>query len=139
MGPRLVTLIEVFQAGIGLLLGGISFYLLVLTRYSSGPDDRARLRIAAAVLLAIAVPAAISCWGLVKRRKWGWWLAFASDVAGLVLLLWDPVTDRSWPDWGEAAFIFLFGVPSVLLLLSAVRRQFAGKPSAASDSGKINS
>lgn len=139
MGRSLVTLIEVFQAGIGVLLGAASFYLLAQTRQSSDPDVRAGLEIAAAVVMALAVPAAVSCWGVVKRKWWGWWLAFAIDVAGLVLFLWDPVADRSWPDWEEAGFIILFGVPAVLLLLGAVRRQFARKPGVVLDSGTIKS
>jgi drug/metabolite transporter (DMT)-like permease len=139
MGRRLVTLIEIFQAGIGLLLGATSFYLLAQTRQSSDPDVRAGLEIASAVVLAIAVPAGVSCWGVVKRRWWGWWLAFAIDVAGLVLFLWDPVADRSWPDWEEVGFIVLFGIPVVLLLLGTVRRQFARNATVVSDSGKINS
>jgi hypothetical protein len=139
MGARLVTLIEVFQAGIGLLLGAASFYLLAQTRQSNDPDVRAGLQIASAIVLAIAIPAGVSCWGLVKRKWWGWWLAFAIDVAGLVLLLWDPVADRSWPEWEEAGFIILFGVPTILLLLGTVRRQFARNAAVVSDSGKINS
>ena len=139
MGRRLVTLIEIFQAGIGLLLGATSFYLLAQTRQSSDPDVRAGLEIASAVVLAIAVPAGVSCWGVVKCRWWGWWLAFAIDVAGLVLFLWDPVADRSWPDWEEVGFIVLFGIPVVLLLLGTVRRQFARNATVVSDSGKINS
>lgn len=139
MGRSLVTLIEVFQAGIGLLLGAVSFYLLAQTRQSSDPDVRAGLEIASAVILALAVPAGVSCWGVVKRKWWGWWLAFSIDVAGLVLFLWDPVADQSWPDREEAGFIILFGIPAVLLLLGPVRRQFARNPGVASDSGKINS
>jgi hypothetical protein len=138
MGPRLLTLIEVFQAGIGLLLGATSFYLLAQTRHSGDPDVRAGLEIASAVVMALAVPAGVSCWGVVKRKWWGWWLAFAIDVAGLVLFLWDPVADRSWPAREEAGFVILFGVPAVLLLLGPVRRQFARK-AVVSDSGKINS
>ena|ERR1700680_818020 len=139
MGRKLLALIEVIQAVVTLLLGGISFYLLALTRHSDDPDVRAGLRIVAAMVLALALPVGISCCGLVKRKKWGWWLALAIDVLGLVLFLWDPVADRSWPDPDEAALIFLFAVPAALLLLDPVRRQFAGNAKAVNDSGNINS
>ena len=74
------------QVLLGLMLAGLTIYLLALTRShetltAPNPADAVRgLRIGAAVLGVPAVITLIGVGGLLKRRTWGWILSLAIDV-----------------------------------------------------------
>jgi uncharacterized membrane protein (DUF2068 family) len=122
----LVTVAIVLQLLLGLLLAGLSIYVLTLTRSSANvadPDSADAIRgllIGAAVLGVPAVITLIAAWGLWGRRFWGWVLSLATDVGVLAVLIYNLVT-ASNHDGDEIKLAVAFVVPLVLLLLPQVR------------------
>jgi hypothetical protein len=121
--PWLVTTTAAVQSIAGVALTAV--YLLVWFNNAGeagGPEI-----LILAILGFLAVLVILSCWGLWKSKAWGWWLAVLMNLLGLITYLWDPVMRRVWPDKDELAFIVLFTVLVVFLLLPQVRGFFLRK------------
>jgi hypothetical protein len=124
--PLLVTVVIVLQLLLGLLLAGLSIYVLTLTRSPetlADPDSVATthgLLIGAAVLGLPAVITLIGAWGLWTRRFWGWLLSFATDVGVLAVLIYNVVGESN-REGDEIKLAAAFVVPAILLLLPSVR------------------
>lgn len=125
----LITILIVLQALLGVLLAGLTVYLLALTRSRETLADPERaetvqgLLIGAAVLGGPAVITLLAVRGLWKRRFWGWMLSLATDVGMLGVLVYSFFDDHDF----DAVLIALAGgflVPPVLLLLPGVRKFF---------------
>ena len=125
----LITIVNVLQLLLGLLLAGLTIYLLILTRSRetlADPDSADTvhgLLIAAVVLGVPALITLIAVWGLWKRRFWGWVLSLGTDVGTLAVLVYSMIDEGSW-EGDEIALAAGIVVPVVLLLLPAVRTFF---------------
>lgn len=111
-----------------------AIFLLVLAHKArlkppaANPEQEARGLVEAAEIVAgMALPAVLSCWGLWKGRRWGWWLATFINAVGLTIFLWDPITSHARPDADELTFIAMFAVLLLLLFLGPVRRFYLRK------------
>ena len=118
--PWLATTVAAFQTLLGLALIATALTLVVAAK-SATPRDTGDFA-AAGILGAIGLLVLASCWGLWRMMRWGRWMALTIDVIGLVTFLWDPITRRVKPDTDEIAFIVLFAVLVVLLILVSVRK-----------------
>jgi hypothetical protein len=122
----LISIVNVAQFLLGLVLAGLTIYLLMLTRSSktlADPDsaDKVHGLLIGAVVLGIpALITLIGALGLWKERFWGWVLSLATDVGTLAVLVYSMVDERDWDgdDLSLAAGVFL---PVILLLLPKVR------------------
>ena len=123
--PWLVIVAVVLEGVLGLILFATAVFMVVAARLA-GNLDAAEIT-AASILCLIGLVVLTSCFGLLKSRSWGWWLAETANLVGLVAFLWDPVTRRVRPDPDETAFIVLFGVLLLLFLLAPVRGFFLRK------------
>ncbi|MFY9562539.1 MAG: hypothetical protein WAQ52_20085 [Terriglobales bacterium] len=125
--PTLVVVVNVLQFLLGLLLAGLTIYVLALTRSPdtlADPDAAGTMHgllIGAAVLGVPALITLIAAWGLWKRRFWGWVLSLATDV-GVVAVLVYNIVGESDREGDEIALAAGFVVPAILLLLPAVRK-----------------
>jgi hypothetical protein len=125
----LITIVNVLQLLLGLLLAGLTIYLLILTRSRetlADPDSADTvhgLLIGAVVLGVPALITLIAVWGLWKRRFWGWVLSLGTDVGTLAVLVYSMIDEGDWEGY-EMALAAGIVVPVVLLLLSAVRTFF---------------
>jgi hypothetical protein len=123
----LISVVNVLQLLLGLVLAGLSIYLLTLTRSPetlADPDSAGtvhRLLIGAAVLGIPALITLIGVFGLWKRRFWGWVLSLATDVGTLVVLVYSMIGERDW-EGAEIALAAGCVLAIVLLLLPAVRK-----------------
>jgi uncharacterized membrane protein (DUF2068 family) len=120
-------IVNVLQVLLGVVLAGLTTYLLILTRSREtlGEPDASDtvhgLLIAAAVLGVPVVVMLIAAWGLWKRRFWGWALSLATDVGMLAVFLYDIVVEHDH-DSDEITMALGFVVPAILLLLPGVRK-----------------
>ncbi len=123
----LATLVTVWQWLLGLLLAGLTVYLLLLTRsrgIREGADAADAIRGLLIGAAALAVPAVITltaAFGLWKGRFWGWALSLGTDVGMTGLLIYSMFDDGEL----DAALVVLtaaFVVPVVLLMLPVARR-----------------
>jgi uncharacterized membrane protein (DUF2068 family) len=127
--PALVTVVNVVQTLLGLLLAGITVYLIVLTKSKEilaeqeAADTVRGLLIGALVLGIPAVITLIAAVGLWKGRFWGWVLSLATDVGMLAVLMYSMMDDNEI-DTEMLVLTLGFVVPVVLLLLPAVRNFF---------------
>jgi len=138
----LITIVVFLQLLLGVLLAGLTVYLLALTRSPetlAEPDAAEtihRLMIGAAVLGVPALITLVGVSGLWKRRFWGWALSLATDVGVLAVLAYN-VVGESDRDGDEIALAAGFVVPVVLLLLPKVRKFYwnttSPQPSAKSE------
>ena len=125
--PLLITVVNVLETLLGLLLAGLTAYLLTLTRSPEtlaepdAADSIHGLLIGAAVLGVPALITLIASWGLWKGRFWGWVLALATDVGVLAVLGYSAVGEGS-RDWDDIALAVGCVVPIALLLLPQVRK-----------------
>jgi ABC-type tungstate transport system substrate-binding protein len=125
----LITIVNVLQSFLGLVLAGLTVYLLVLTRSRetlAEPDAAETvhgLLIGAVVLGVPALITLVAAWGLWKRRFWGWALSLATDVGVLAVFVYNVVGEND-REGDEIALAASFVVPIVLLLLPAVRKYF---------------
>jgi hypothetical protein len=125
----LITIVNVLQSFLGLVLAGLTVYLLALTRSRetlANPDAAETvhgLLIGAVVLGVPALITLIASWGLWKRRFWGWALSLATDVGVLAVFVYNVVGEND-REGDEIALAASFVVPIVLLLLSAARKFF---------------
>ena len=139
--PWLITTVSVMQTLGAIALSGVVIYLLVLAyqaRQKPGVDAQEEaygLLIGACVLGIIALPGIVSAWGMWRSKAWSWWLSLVFDLLGLATFLRDPVARGAWPDIDELAFIVVFVVALVLLLLAPVRRFFLRKTNEVAESG----
>ena len=123
----LISIVNVLQLLLGLVLAGLTIYLLVLTRSPqtlADPDPGGTvhgLLIGAAVLGVPAVITLIGVFGLWKRRFWGWVLSLATDVGTLAVLVYSVIDERDW-EGDEISLAAGCVVPIILLLLPAVRK-----------------
>ena len=126
----LISIVNLLQLLLGLVLAGLSIYLLALTRSPktlADPDPAGTvhgLLIGAAVLGVPALITLIGVFGLWERRFWGWVLSLATDVGTLVVLVYSMIDERD----GEGDEIALAGgsvVLIVLLLLPTVRKFYS--------------
>ena len=130
MKPSLLVKVGiVLQFLLGLLLVGLTVYVLALTRSPetlAEPDAAETIHgllIGAVVLGVPAVVTLVASWGLRRRRFWGWVLSLATDVGMLGVLLYNMIDERDL-DGSESALAGAFVVPLVLLLLPGVRKFF---------------
>jgi len=125
----LITIVNVLQSCIGLVLAGLTVYLLALTRSRetlTEPDASETvhgLLIGAVVLGVPALITLIAAWGLWKRRFWGWVLSLATDVGVLAVFVYNIVGEND-REGSEIALAAGFVVPIILLLLPSVRKFF---------------
>jgi uncharacterized membrane protein (DUF2068 family) len=125
----LVTIVIVLQALLGVVLAGLTVYLLALTRSPetlADPDAAGTvhgLLIGAAVLGVPAVITLVAVWGLWKRRFWGWVLSLATGVGMLGVLVYSIIDDHDL-DGSLIALMAGFLVPVVLLMLPPVRTSY---------------
>ncbi len=125
----LITIVNVLQSFLGLVLAGLTVYLLVLTRSREtlaepdAGDTVHGLLIGAVVLGVPALITLVAAWGLWKRRFWGWALSLATDVGVLAVFVYNVVGEND-REGDEIALAASFVVPIVLLLLPAVRKFF---------------
>jgi len=125
----LITIVNVLQSFLGLVLAGLTVYLLVLTRSRetlAEPDaaDTVHGLLIGAVVLGVPVLITlVAAWGLWKRRFWGWALSLATDVGVLAVFVYNVVGEND-REGDEIALAASFVVPIVLLLLPAVRKFF---------------
>ena len=125
--PLLIAVVNVLETLLGLLLAGLTVYLLTLTRSPEtlaepdAPDAVHGLVIGALVLGIPALITLIAAWGLWKGRAWGWALSVATNVGVLAVLGYNAVGESS-RDWDDIALAVGFVVPIVLLLLPQVRK-----------------
>jgi len=127
--PALVTFVNVVQTLLGLMLAGITIYLIVLTKSKetlAEPDAADAVRGLLIGALVIGIPAVITLIavvGLWKGRLWGWVLSLATDVGMVAVLVYSMIDDNEI----DAEMLVLtlgFVVPLVLLLLPVVRKFF---------------
>ena len=122
----LISIVNLLQLLLGLMLAGLSIYLLALTRSPktlADPDPAGTvhgLLIGAAVLGVPALITLIGALGLWKRRFWGWVLSLATDVGTLTVLVYSMIDERDW-EGDEIALAAGCLVLIVLLLLPKVR------------------
>jgi hypothetical protein len=125
----LITVIYVLQFLLGIVLAGLSIYVLALTRSQetlADPDAVGTvhgLLIGALVLGIPALITLIAAWGLWKGRLWGWVLSLATDVGVLAVFAYD-ILDENSHDGSDIALAVSFVVPLILLLLPAVRKYY---------------
>ncbi len=125
----LITIVNVLQSCLGLVLAGLTVYLLALTRSREtlaeldASETVHGLLIGAVVLGVPALITLIAAWGLWKRRFWGWALSLATDVGVLAVFVYNIVGEND-REGSEIALAAGFVVPIVLLLLPAVRKFF---------------
>jgi hypothetical protein len=125
----LITIVNVLQSLLGLVLAGLTIYLVALTRSRetlAEPDASETIHgllIGAAVLGVPALITMIAAWGLWKRQFWGWVLSLATDVGVLAVFVYNIVgeNDREGDEIALAAGLV---VPIILLLLPGVRKFF---------------
>ena len=123
----LISIVNVLQLLLGVVLAGLTIYLLALTRSPktlADPDPAGtvhRLLIGAAVLGVPALITLIGVFGLWKRRFWGWVLSLATDVGTLTVLVYSMIDERDW-EGDEIALAAGCVLAIVLLLLPAVRK-----------------
>jgi hypothetical protein len=118
----------ILQLLLGLLLGGICVFLLLLTRSTEikqGQDVAetiSGLRIAAGLLGTPALLVLGGAYGLLKGKLWGWWFALLTDVGVIGLRVYSTIDD-GWNniDWEVAGFTFVPLLATILLLIPAVR------------------
>lgn len=134
-----VTGAKAVQVVFGMLWLGLVAFLLWLTRAQEtrrAPHAREAvwgLDIAAGILAPIALLALTGAYGMIRNKRWGWWMALLVDL-GIVLMLAYSMIDDGWKniDPGLVAMTAVSAAPVVLLLLPGVRRLYGGKPAAAS-------
>lgn len=123
----LITIVNVLQSLLGLLLAGLTIYLLALTRSREtladpdAADTVHGLLIGAAVLGIPALITLIAAWGLWKQLFWGWVLSLATDVGMLAVLVYSMIDERH-RNGDEIALAAGFVVSAVLLLIANVRK-----------------
>jgi len=125
----LITIVNVLQSLLGLVLAGLTVYLIALTRSRetlAEPDASETIHgllIGAAVLGVPAMITMIAAWGLWKRQFWGWVLSLATDGGVLAVFVYNIVgeNDREGDEIALAAGLV---VPIILLLLPGVRKFF---------------
>jgi hypothetical protein len=123
----LITIVIVFQSLLGLLLAGLTVYLLALTRSGEiladpdAADTIQGLKIGAGVLGLPALITLVAVWGLWKRRFWGWLLSLATDIGMVAVLAYSIIGDHDF-DADTIALTAGFVLPVVLLLLPTVRK-----------------
>ena len=127
--PVLVTVVNVVQVLLGLVLAGTTVYLIVLTRSKeilAEPDSGDAvhgLLIGALVLGIPAVITLIAAVGLWMGKFWGWVLSLATDVGVVAVMIYSVVGDND-VDTEQIAITAGFLVAAVLLLLPAVRAAY---------------
>ncbi|MBI3477846.1 MAG: hypothetical protein HY010_19090 [Acidobacteria bacterium] len=123
----LITVVYVLQFLLGLVLAGLSVFVLTLTRSQEmladpdAADTVHGLLIGALVLGIPALITLIAAWGLCKGKLWGWVLSLATDVGVLAVFTYDILDEHSH-EGSDIALAVSFVVPLVLLLLPQVRR-----------------
>jgi hypothetical protein len=127
--PTLITVVIILQFFLGLLLAGLTVYVLMQARSLEAlaePDSAEAIHgllVGAAVFGVPALVTLLAVFGLWKPRFWGWVLSFASDVGVLCVLVYSMIDDRDL-DSSESALAAVVVVPLVLLLLPGVRKFF---------------
>jgi hypothetical protein len=125
----LITVVYVLQFLLGLVLAGLSVYVLTLTRSQetlADPDAADTVHGLLIGALVLGIPALITltaAWGLCKGKLWGWVLSLATDVGVLAVFTYDMLGESS-RDGSDIALAVSFVVPLILLLLPPVRKHF---------------
>lgn len=123
--PWLVTTVVTLETLLALALIGTAVTLFVAAKNATPADTSDA--IAAGILGGIGIVALVSCWGLWRSKRWAWGVATFIDLLGLITFLWDPITRRVTPDLDELAFILVFALLVILLVIVPVRRFFLQK------------
>jgi hypothetical protein len=123
----LITVVYVLQFLLGLVLAGLSIFVLTLTRSQemlADPDAADTVHGLLIGALVLGIPALITltaAWGLCKGKLWGWVLSLATDVGVLAVFTYDMLGESS-RDSSDIALAVGFVVPLALLLLPQVRK-----------------
>jgi len=125
----LVTGVVLFQIVVALGLLAISVFLVWLTGTQEtlkGPDATeavAGMKVAAVVVTIPAVVLLIAVFGMWKCRPWGWWLALATGLAMVGMLLYSTM-DEGWRyiERDDIIGMAICVIPPILLLLPKVRK-----------------
>ena len=123
-----VTGATVVQILVGVLLAGLSLFLLSLTRSTAILQEKdaaetiSGLRIAACMFGPPALLVLASAYGMWKGKLWAWWLALLMDV-GVVGACVYSMLDDGWQnvDWELVIFATVPLIAAILLLVPAVR------------------
>jgi len=125
--PLLITIVTLLQLLLGLLLAGLTIYVLALTRspeIMAEPDaaDAVRgLLVGATVLGVPAVITLAAWWGLWKGRFWGWVLSLGTDVGMLGVGVYSIVHDNN-ANFEMLTLTVGFLLSLALLLVPEVKR-----------------
>jgi hypothetical protein len=125
--PGLVTLANVLQFLLGLVLAGLAIYLFKETRAPetvSDPDAAATIHELMIGTIVLGVPALITliaAWGMWENRFWGWALSLATDVGVLLVLVFNLFTQSNR---ANSEPVLAVGVTAslVVVLLPTVRK-----------------
>jgi uncharacterized membrane protein (DUF2068 family) len=125
----LITLVNILQFVLGLLLAGIAVYILRQIHAPetiADPDAAATQRglvIGAVVMGVPALVTLIAAWGMWKGHFWGWALSLATDVGVLAVVLYNLFgqNNRGTSEPVLAAGVVLL---VILLVVPSVRRFF---------------
>lgn len=119
-----ITGVIVAQAVWASALMAIAVFLIILAR-TAAPEVSSGLKIGAVTLAVPALLATVSWYGLWKETLWGWWLAFLTNFALMVMLVYSMVDDGLRDiDWDMAGITVTSMILPVLLLTPGVRRIF---------------
>lgn len=133
----LVTCVVLFQLVVALGLLAISVFLVWLTRTQltlKGPDATeavAGMKVATVVVTIPAVILVVAVFGMWKCRLWGWWLALATGVAMLGMLLYSTLNEGwTYIERDDMIGMAVCIIPPVLLLLPGIRKFYRTWPAA---------
>ena len=121
------------------MLGG-AVYLLWLTREArvrGGSDETLGLEIGAAGAGVPALLGIAGCFGLWRRKRWGWWVTLLVDAILVFAFVAGMISDAGDIDAELVSFTVASVVGVILLLLPVVRRSCLGVPAAVSITGKV--
>ncbi|HVN19155.1 MAG TPA: hypothetical protein VMU05_10295 [Dongiaceae bacterium] len=121
---------SVWVTGSFVLQGLWAFALLSLVTYlvvlSTKPGKSAvGLRVAALIFLVPGLLAGIGCYGLLKRKVWGWWVACICDW-GVAAMFVYGVIDDGWSmiDWSLVGAAVCSLILPVWLVMPGTRNSY---------------
>lgn len=125
--PALVTVIASLQSLLALILAAGTVYLVWLAHSPQilaepdGADAAHGIMIGAVAAGGTTVIVLISCWGLWKNKRWGWWLAMMVHVI-IVAVMGYGTVDDSPIDMDSFVITLCFLAFLIFLLIPKVRK-----------------
>lgn len=126
-----------------LVMVGGAVYLLWLTheaRVRGGPDaadDIFGLEMGAAGASVPALLGVAGCFGLWRRKRWGWWATLVVDAVLVFAFVSGMISDAHDINAELASFAVASVIAVILLLLPVVRRSCLSVAAAAPIPGKV--